>query len=114
VESESFSLETVPPVYLIRLMAIPTLNRGGRVPDRQLALSLQAALGWHIQQNRQVRHCALYGEGIHLSDQGQVEASSIALVGKGRVRKTIADDDPPGLQRWLDDLIHQLRSGGQE
>ena len=72
----------------------------------------EAGLGRQIEQDRQIRHALRHGEAVQKLDGGQLDAARAALVGGGRIRKTVAEDDLAGGQRGTDLLAHMLGAGG--
>ena len=73
----------------------------------------------HPDGNRQIQHKGELGlagvahKGVEPRNLSQLKAATIALIGGGRVRVSVAYHNPPGVQAGQDDLMNMLRPVGE-
>ncbi len=93
-----------------------TLDAIGRRGRGRLTFSQTrtGSLRRHIQQNRQIGNKSLGCKVVQLTQQGNVDATSISLVGKCRISKTIADHPLAPRERRTNHIRNHLRTRGEE
>lgn len=71
-------------------------------------LTKLAHLGWHTEEQGQVRARSAYGKINDRLDQAQIQLSAVALVCCGGVVETVTQHDLTGFKRRPNNLAHEL------
>jgi len=66
-----------------------------------------------IDQQRRVRLESLAGDAVEFENGTGIEAATAALIDQCGIRKAVAQNNPSGLKRGADNLIHILRAAGE-
>ena len=76
--------------------------------------SLQTHFRRHIQDNRKVGYHFAHRKGVDLSDGVVGYLAGYSLIHRGGIKKAVAKNDFPFLDRWVDNLSDQLGTACSE
>ncbi len=78
------------------------------------ALSTETGLHGQVEEDGEVGHEPIGGDGFQCPEPIERDAGAIALVGQRRIGVSSADDRPTALECRAKDLRHELSTGGIE
>ncbi len=80
---------------------------------RALACALETGLDWQVEHDSEIGRHVVGSESVQLAEQFEIEAAPVALVGSGRIRIAIRDNNLSSLKSGPELFAHVLRTIGE-